>query len=52
MDFLEDGLLKLMSNILRIKNNQKCNKEFGKLKKRIPSQVYFKNFVYRCSKTI
>ena len=52
MDFLEDGLLKLMSNILRIKNNQKCSKEFGKLKKRIPSQVYFKNFVYRCSKTI
>ena len=34
-----------MSNVLRVKNNYKHNQEYGKLKKKIPSQVYFKYFV-------
>ena len=29
-----------------IKNNHRYNQEYGKLKKRIPSQVYFKDFVH------
>ena len=30
-----------------IKNDHKNNQEYGKLKKRVPSQVYFKDFVHR-----
>ena len=51
--FLESGLLKLGSNILLrvvIKNNHKYNQDYGKLKKRIPSLVHFKDFVHRYRK--
>ena len=30
-----------------VKNNHKYNQEYGKLKKRIHLQVYFKDFVHR-----
>ena len=53
MEFLEGGLLKLMSNVFKsgvlrmISNIAEEYTFYGKLKKRIPSQVYFKDFVHR-----
>ena len=43
MEFPEGGLLRTLC----IKNNHKYNQEYGKLKKRIPSRVCFKDFVHR-----
>ena len=46
MELLENGLLKLISNILRVVlNNHKYNQGYGKLDKRFPSQMYSKDLL-------